>query len=224
MSRVRFDAFEVDDAAGELKRGADLVPIQDLPLRLLLILLEQPRSVVSRDQLRQRLWGDTVVDFDAGLNTAVRKLREALGDSADAPRLLATVPRRGYRLQADVEPIVEPAQTTGAQETLSIRLPIPDAGNDRAVVGAGPGSRARSIAWWLAAAAVVALPLVWLAHTPSKSSRRLLVVPFQSVVADQALADELTAELISRVARIAPSRFEVLGPLTSRRYRSMTDA
>jgi TolB-like protein len=177
------------------------VPIQDLPLRLLLVLLERPRSVISRDELRQRLWGDTVIDFDAGLNTAVRKLRDALGDNADSPRLLETVPRRGYRLHVDVDPIVEP-------------VAVPAAGDS------GAGWKVK----WAAATAIAAISLVWLTLSPSHSSRRILVVPFQSVVADQALADELTAEVISQVARLAPARLEVLGPMTSRRFRSMADS
>jgi DNA-binding winged helix-turn-helix (wHTH) protein/TolB-like protein len=111
-SRVRFGEFEADLRAGALWRKGDRVRIQDLPFRLLTALLERPGELVTRAELVQRLWGgETFVDFDAGLNTAVAKLREALGDSAETPRLLETVPKRGYRLRVPVVPpdaIAEP--------------------------------------------------------------------------------------------------------------------
>ncbi len=105
-SRVRFSEFEADLRAGELWRNGERVRVQDLPFRLLAALVERPGELVTRAELGQRLWGgDTFVEFDAGLNTAVAKLREALGDSADTPRLLETIPKRGYRLLATVTPV-----------------------------------------------------------------------------------------------------------------------
>jgi DNA-binding winged helix-turn-helix (wHTH) protein/TolB-like protein len=105
MTRVRFDQFEADVRAGALWRNGERIRIQDLPFRLLTALLERPGELVTRTELVQRLWGgETFVDFDAGLNTAVAKLREALDDSADTPRLVETVPKRGYRLLAAVLP------------------------------------------------------------------------------------------------------------------------
>jgi DNA-binding winged helix-turn-helix (wHTH) protein/TolB-like protein len=104
--RLRFGEFEADVRTGELWRNGERVRVQDLPFRLLAALLERPGELVTRAELGQRLWGgDTFVDFDAGLNTAVAKLREALGDSADSPTLLETVPKRGYRLLAAVTPV-----------------------------------------------------------------------------------------------------------------------
>jgi DNA-binding winged helix-turn-helix (wHTH) protein/TolB-like protein len=88
----------VDLTSGELWRDAEAVPVQDLPFRVLTALLEQPGVLVTRADLTARLWGpDTFVDATAGLNTAVAKLREALGDNADAPKYIETVPKRGYR-------------------------------------------------------------------------------------------------------------------------------
>src|SRR5215471_9554457 len=96
--RLRFGPFEVDARAGELRRDGTVVPLQDLPFRLLVALLERPRDVVSRAELTTRLWGnETFVDSTAGLNTAVAKLREALGDQAEQPIYIETVPKRGYR-------------------------------------------------------------------------------------------------------------------------------
>ena len=94
--RVRFGPFEADLASGELWRDGAAVPLQDLPFRLLAALLEQPGEVVSRSELATRVWGtDTFVDATAGLNTAVAKLREALGDQAEQPIYIETVPKRG---------------------------------------------------------------------------------------------------------------------------------
>jgi DNA-binding winged helix-turn-helix (wHTH) protein/TolB-like protein len=96
--RIRFGPFEADVDAGRLRRDGDQVPIQDLPFRLLAALLERPGEVLTRAELSTRLWGsDTFVDATAGLNTAVAKLREALGDQAEQPTYIETVPKRGYR-------------------------------------------------------------------------------------------------------------------------------
>lgn len=106
--RIRFGTFEADPVAGELRRGGQRVNLQDQPFRLLLLLLERAGELVSRDEIRRALWGETFVDFDEGLNTAVRKLRDALGDSASNPRFIETLPRRGYRFIAPVEVLGEP--------------------------------------------------------------------------------------------------------------------
>lgn len=101
---LRFGPYELDVRAGELHRGGGKVNLADQPLALLTTLLERPGEIVTRDELRQRLWpGGTFVDFEHGLNAAVKRLRDVLGDSADAPRFIETVPRRGYRFVAPVE-------------------------------------------------------------------------------------------------------------------------
>jgi DNA-binding winged helix-turn-helix (wHTH) protein/TolB-like protein len=102
---LHFDDFEVDAGAVELRRAGERIRLQDLPFRLLVALLERPGEVVSRADLGRTLWPDgTFVDFEAGLNTAVTKLREALGDSADTPRYIETVPKRGYRFIGRIAP------------------------------------------------------------------------------------------------------------------------
>ena len=101
--RYRFGPFELDPAQGRLSRNGSRIKLQDLPLRLLVLLVERPGEIVSREDLRQRLWPqDTFVEFDNSLGVAVRKLREALHDDADTPRFVETVPRRGYRFLAPV--------------------------------------------------------------------------------------------------------------------------
>jgi len=95
---VRFSIFELDLNTGELRRNGAKVKIQEQPLRILATLLERPGEIVTKEELRSKLWpADTFVDFDHGLNAAVRRLREALGDSAETPRFVETVARRGYR-------------------------------------------------------------------------------------------------------------------------------
>jgi TolB-like protein/DNA-binding winged helix-turn-helix (wHTH) protein/Flp pilus assembly protein TadD len=103
-STVRFGVFEADLQAGELRRRGRKLKLQDQPFQVLALLLERPGEVVSREELRAKLWSeDTFVEFDHSLNTAVSKIREALGDSADNPRFVETLPRRGYRFIAPVE-------------------------------------------------------------------------------------------------------------------------
>ena len=101
---VRFGVFELDLAAGELRKNGAKVRLQEQPFQVLALLLERTGDVVTREELRQKLWpADTFVDFDHSLNTAVNKLRETLGDSASSPRYIETLARRGYRFIAPVQ-------------------------------------------------------------------------------------------------------------------------
>jgi len=100
----RFGAFELDAAAGELRKSGIRLKLQDQPFQVLLIMLERPGELITRDELRQKLWkSDTFVDFDHSLNTVINKLRETLGDSATSPRYIETLAKRGYRFLAPVE-------------------------------------------------------------------------------------------------------------------------
>src|SRR6266446_3582624 len=100
---LRFGTFEVDVRAGELRKQGVRIKLQEQPFHVLTLLLQRPGEVVTREELRAQLWpSDTFVDFDNGLNTSINKLREALGDSADNPRFIETLPRRGYRFIAPV--------------------------------------------------------------------------------------------------------------------------
>ena len=101
---ICFAVFEVDLAAGELRKNGNRIRLQEQPFQILVYLLDRAGEVVTRDELRQKLWpADTFVDFDHSLNTAVNKLREALGDSASSPRYVETLARRGYRFLAPVQ-------------------------------------------------------------------------------------------------------------------------
>src|SRR6266478_4103439 len=100
---LRFGVFEVDVRAGELRKQGVRIKLQEQPFHVLTILLKRPGEVITREELRNQNWpADTFVDFDNSLNTAINKLREALGDSADNPRFIETLPRRGYRFIAPI--------------------------------------------------------------------------------------------------------------------------
>ncbi len=121
----RFGTFEADSVTGELRRAGRPVGLQEQPFRLLLALLDRPAEIVTRAELREKLWGETHVDFEEGLNTAVRKLRDALGDSASNPRFIETLPRRGYRFIAPVESVADPAPEPKALEAVRARSRLP---------------------------------------------------------------------------------------------------
>jgi adenylate cyclase len=113
---IRFGAFELDPESGELRKQGLKVRLQEQPFQILQILLEHPGKVVTREELQQRIWSsDTFVDFDHGVYNAIKKLREALGDSADNPRYIETLSRRGYRFIAPVNgPASEPGGSAPA--------------------------------------------------------------------------------------------------------------
>src|SRR5206468_3085209 len=103
---ARFDAFEVDFRAGELYKAGRKIKLQVQPLQVLAMLLERPGEVVTREELKQRLWPvDTFVDFDHSLNTAIKKVRQVLDDDAKKPRFIETLARRGYRFIDTVEEV-----------------------------------------------------------------------------------------------------------------------
>src|ERR1700680_2522075 len=102
-SILRFGVFEVDVRSGELRKQGVRIKVQEQPFHVLTVLLQRPGEAIHREKLISQNWpADTFVDFDNSLNTAINKLREALGDSADTPRFIETLPRRGYRFIAPV--------------------------------------------------------------------------------------------------------------------------
>jgi DNA-binding winged helix-turn-helix (wHTH) protein len=121
-ARFRFDGWLLDTHSGELSKGEARQRLQDHPLQVLLALLERPGEIVTREQLITRLWPTGVVDFDTGLNAAVRRLRVALGDEAEHPRYIETLPRRGYRFIGALQP----------DQTSAVLAATPPAGRVRA--------------------------------------------------------------------------------------------
>jgi DNA-binding winged helix-turn-helix (wHTH) protein len=107
---VRFGVFELDRRSGELRKAGAQIHLQEQAFQILTSLLERPGDLVTREELRQRLWPNgTFVDFEHGLNAVISRLRGTIGDSADSPRFIQTVPRRGYRFIAPVEGAVDAA-------------------------------------------------------------------------------------------------------------------
>src|SRR5215813_10118280 len=108
--RLRFGVFELDVRAGELRKNGLRVRLQEQPIKVLAMLAEHSGEIVTREELQKSLWpADTYVDFDHGLNKAINKIRDALADSAESPRFVETVPRKGYRFLAEVK-VVDAAE------------------------------------------------------------------------------------------------------------------
>lgn len=126
---LKFGIFEADLSAGELRKNGTRVRLQEQPFQLLGFLLQHPHEIVSRSELREKLWpADTFVDFDHSLNTAVNKLREALGDSASNPRFIETIARRGYRFLAPVEVLGSTVDSAAAEAPPlhpELQVPLP---------------------------------------------------------------------------------------------------
>jgi cholera toxin transcriptional activator len=124
--KYKFGPFEADVNAAELYRGGTRLRLQMQPFQVLVALLERPREVVAREELRLRLWPeDTFVDFDHGLNTAMAKLRDVLGDSASHPSYIETIAKRGYRFLGEVQVVQEPAAVPPAGPSVSASSSTP---------------------------------------------------------------------------------------------------
>ena len=137
---IRFDGWALDRESGDLSRAGARQRLQELPLKVLDLLLANAGGVVTREQLISHLWPKGVVDFDTGLNTAVRKLRVALGDTADTPRYIETLPRRGYRFIATVDPAeAQPRAMAPVAEPATAAVP---AAADRSPIAAEPSTAA----------------------------------------------------------------------------------
>jgi cholera toxin transcriptional activator len=135
----RFGAFEVNEATGELRKQGIRIKLHSQPFQILVMLLERPSELVTREEMRQRLWGeDTFVDFDHGLNTAVNKLREALGDLASQPRHVETVSGKGYRFIAPVT-LAAPASKASVEPVAVVRDAV------ASVANSGPASPVASL-------------------------------------------------------------------------------
>src|SRR5215470_12990667 len=129
---LRFDVFELDTTAGELRRHGDRVRLPPQPFRVLEMLVRRGGEVLTRNDIRERIWCDSFVDFEQGLNFCIRQIREALGEAADAPRFIETLPRRGYRflLPVDAPAAAEPKKTIKRLIVLPFRMLRPDPGTD----------------------------------------------------------------------------------------------
>ena len=213
--RLRFAVFELDLRAGELRKRGLRVRLQEQPFQLLAMLLEHPGEVVTREELQKKLWpADTFVDFDHGLNKAISKIREALGDSAESPRFVETVARRGYRFIAEVKS----ADTAPVHSPEPATQPHPTAQTDRPDLAGKPATRTALLSspvWNISALALfllIASLAVWKLHSwnhPSPVIRSLAVLPLESLSSDASqdyFADGMTDELISDLGQISALR------------------
>ena len=214
---IRFDVFEVDLRAGELRKHGVKIRLQEQPFQILQALLETPGQMVTREVLQKRVWpGDTFVDFDHGLHAAVNRLRQALNDAADSPRFVETVPRRGYRFIAPVR-VPEPAPIAAASVA---KEPV------------GPGKPGVKKSWMgpvigFAAAVLVAGLLVffhawglrnWLFG--SRSVHSLAVLPLDNLSADAKqdyFADGMTEDLITQLSKLGD--LKVISHTSVMRYK-----
>ena len=218
-SVVRFGTYEVSLQSGEVRKAGLKIRVQQQPMKLLKILLERPREVVTREELRSRVWpGESFGDFDQALNIAVGKLRSALGDSAENPRFIETLPKRGYRFIADVS-VVDANAHPKRQEPVAGDLPATDLGSKIQGVGlvVSPPSRLLPTRWIIAALALViivslAILSVWLfrSRAPAPSGiRSIAVLPLENLSGDASqnyFADGMTDELITDLAQISALR------------------
>jgi TolB-like protein/DNA-binding winged helix-turn-helix (wHTH) protein/Flp pilus assembly protein TadD len=230
-TRLCFGVFEFDLRSGELRKRGLRVRLQQQPFQVLGLLLAHAGEVVSREDLQKAIWpADTFVDFDHGLNKAVNKIREALGDSAESPRFVETVARRGYRFVADVR----------VADAVAAAVPAPAVAVLPASEALGPGDAAgtqprvpgavRRRAWQvptLALLAVLTSFAVWKLQSAIRTTpaiRSLAVLPLESLSSDASqdyFADGMTDELISDLGHISAlrviSRTSVMGYKHSRK-------
>jgi TolB-like protein/DNA-binding winged helix-turn-helix (wHTH) protein/Flp pilus assembly protein TadD len=214
--RLRFSVFEVDLNAGELRKHGMRIRIQEQPFQLLATLIEHAGEVVSREDLQKKLWtADTFVDFDHGLNKAINKIREALGDSAESPRFVETVSRRGYRFLAEVQDVDARSVLRPASATQSQFAAEPSAVVELAGKPAIAKRHSLSLAWKVSALmllVLVAFVGAWKFHSwkrPSLVIRSLAVLPLESLSSDASqdyFADGMTDELISDLGQISALR------------------
>lgn len=205
----RFGLFELDPLTGDLYREGSKIRLRDQPLHLLLLLLGKPGELLTREEIRKRLWGSKVnVEFDNSLNSAVSRLREALGDVASNPRFIATLPKRGYRFIAPVEMVPRAAD--------AVKTPV----SRWKYLGV-------AVAFLILAATVVGVTF-WTRTTPSVPSpsdtMKLAVLPFENLTRDPMqdyLSDGLTEELIARLGALDPERLGIIARTSVMRYKTV---
>lgn len=213
---VQFGVFEADLHSGELSKQGRKIRLQAQPFAVLKALLERPGELVTREELRTKIWGeDTFVDFDRALNKAVTAIRDALGDSAESPRFVETLPKRGYRLVAPVTVVY----TNGAAQLETQQLPSPSV-----PVGQITGAW-RWVALSVCVAAVLIGAIAYLRRGTSVPApiRSLAVLPIRPVSGDAAeeqFADAMTDELITVIAGIEQVR--VVARTSAMRYKQST--
>src|ERR1700739_728779 len=214
---LRFGVFELDLRAGELRKHGLRVRLQEQPFQVLATLLEHPGEVVTREELQKKLWpADTFVDFDHGLNKTINKIREALNDSAESPRFVETVARRGYRFLAEVRVLtVDPAsgpQVATQPHPMTESQDLPDLAPSHVTGNHHRPSRASKMWAFALTLLLIAFVGIWKARSwnrPSAVIRSRAVLPLESLSGDASqdyFADGMTDELITDLGQISALR------------------
>ena len=211
VDRLRFGVFEVELRAGELRKRGVRIRLQEQPFQVLAMLIQRPGEIVTREELRTRLWSaDTFVDFDHGVNKAINRIRDAIGDSATSPRFIETVARRGYRFIGDV--------TAVEQTGVSPREPPVDTPPGFTAEHTGPPPEpgpAHSRRIWSVAGVAVAIVFAVVLFVRLRSGppiapiHSLAVLPLENVsgdVSQEYFADGMTDELITTLGQISALR------------------
>jgi TolB-like protein/DNA-binding winged helix-turn-helix (wHTH) protein/Flp pilus assembly protein TadD len=217
--RIRTGLFEIDFASGELHKAGRKVPLQEQPFRVLAVLLERPGEIVTREELQRRVWpADTYVGFDEGLNTAIRKLRVAFGDSADNPRFLETIPRHGYRF-------IAPVKDADASTPRAVEDDV-HKGHALETVPVQPRrTHAAALALSVLALLFIVVGVIYLARRqPPTTPRRVMlaVLPFQNLSNDPAqdyFSDGLTEETITDLGQLSPAQLGVIARTSAMAYK-----
>jgi TolB-like protein/DNA-binding winged helix-turn-helix (wHTH) protein/Tfp pilus assembly protein PilF len=226
----RFAEFELRSAEGELRAGDSSVRLQEKPLRLLMVLLENPQRLVTREQLRERMWdSDTFVDYELGINVAVKKVRDALGDSAENPTFIQTIAKKGYRFLLPVA-VTDPNSISLPVSAPQTNATSPVTAPETPVPSSGPRPFLR---WhWMFAAvaagalAVLGLRLFQIQGKPPHPTQihALAVLPLRNLSPDSGqdyFADGITEELITNLAQSLPLR--VISRTSVMRYKQTTE-
>jgi TolB-like protein/DNA-binding winged helix-turn-helix (wHTH) protein/Flp pilus assembly protein TadD len=204
---LKFGVFEADLRTGELTRLGKRVRLQEQPFQLLAMLLEKPGMLVTREELHLRLWPQTTVDFDHGLNKAISKIREALGDSAENPRFIETVARRGYRFLADVSVVADEQTEAVTSDPVPQENSEPSRFQDTASPSSGHSARFFA-SWVFGVVLVVAITLSTMVYPSRLSSpmiHSIVVLPLQNLSSDVShnfFTEGMTDELITNLAQI----------------------
>ncbi len=215
-SVIRFENYELDLAAEELRKQGSSLKLQPQPFKILTYLASRPGELITRQELRDHVWpDDTFVDFDLAINQAIKQIRAVLSDDAERPRVIATLPRRGYRF------IAKTASAAAAEAPLQLVSPERHEENAKRTALSKPSvphiSHARR---WVALGAVVLLIAAVIAYrfaTPTRpaSQMRIVVLPFQNLTGDPSqefFADGMTEEMISQLGAMNPNRLGVRHP------------
>jgi len=228
---IRFGAYEVDSRIGELRKNGMRIRCQEQPIQVLVALLERPGELLTREELRQRVWPeDTFVDFDHALNTAVKKIRAALNDEADSPRYLETVPRRGYRFIAPVQTEVTPARIP--EELPAGKLDVLSTAGENPFYYRPETHRPlfnrRVVLLAAALIGVVGGGYYWSNHRARASDNNapnrtmLAVLPFENLTNDPAeeyFSDGMTEETISQLGRLNSQNMGVIARTSAMKYK-----